>query len=1052
MAWLNGWLNRVKITVSHTNIDSDLTHFALPVFLGSSVGASNQDLTAVFDEIGSSYLKLAVTTSDGETQLYVEVEKWDAVNELALLWVSKSDWVISGSADTELYLYFDSSVSDNTGYVSTSGGRTEIWDSNTVARYGMNQNPGGTAPQLIDSTSNNHDATCYGSMTSGDLVQGNPDGYCIDYDGSNDYSTLGFRLPTGAVSLSFHVYIPNQPSSSNREILSDVFGTADYGLRTWLSTAGDFAFAGCRGSSGSWNFNLPYAVNCSAQWHHILCTWDGTTGSNGVKIYINGVLAAQGTAAVSNGTTHTSNAYMARRTDDASRWYYGIIDSVSVYNTNLSAAFAKADYYVKTDSVITFSIIEKGVVASSFIETLTLSGINFFPQVSVGHFIEILGITALPSNKNISYFYRRLWNTSTSTYNGVQKVYESPYIGWTVLNSAIHAAYNTGYASNVLALCSDDSGNVYVGMSYNNVRYLDCIDKSGATIWHRSLPVGSVVIKSMDTGGTYLYVGTDYNSGKIYKFNCSDGSEVTGGGFPITSSMIDGNDLVRIRYGRDGYLYALVNNDTNTYNGFIYKIDPSDGSEEWNYQITQGVSGNDGRDIDINASGQVAIASINMQSGLDTHVLTAAGALDSEWDIGAQVRKIAIDDDGYVYCAPESNPSSISLCKYDPASTGSPIWTNTDLSDTCIFLEVSADGEKLYYEESILGGKFYVFSLSGDIELEFDSGRGGGAINADLVPAWYITITDPDNGSITNSTGIEFETGIYLFPSNEDIEFQFSGDSGYTSKGVEVDNVQQGEIPDYTFSELAAMHSLEASFMPYIAVGVFTETGSIVAATLIGVPASSFLETSALLATFVKTFSSCIFTETNLLTANWFSISALSKSYDALYSCILTGTPDGLSDITLPMSSFSARIRTETPTYCGVIVPNAILYTDSISARPNGQLVVKFYTSGQSGYYEVVRVDLESIAYDTGVKNSSLSLSGHITKTYSDPKTVDMTGLIFQESLQANGLMRIKTSVNFLINPGDTVEWNNGSSSIVAGLITINVGKTAYMDITEAST
>src|SRR6056297_2541451 len=121
MSWLSGWAKRRKITIDNTNIDSDLDHFPVPVPLGTSVGQSDQDVSDIFDELGSESLKIAVTKSDGETEIYAEVEQWDATNEKALLWVSKSDLTLTAASVTELYIYYDSSQSDNTDYIGAVG-------------------------------------------------------------------------------------------------------------------------------------------------------------------------------------------------------------------------------------------------------------------------------------------------------------------------------------------------------------------------------------------------------------------------------------------------------------------------------------------------------------------------------------------------------------------------------------------------------------------------------------------------------------------------------------------------------------------------------------------------------------------------------------------------------------------------------------------------------------------------------------------------------------------------------------------------------------------
>ena len=54
----------------------------------------------------------------------------------------------------------------------------------------MAQDPSGTAPQILDSTSNHHHGTSNGSMTSADLVDGDL-GKAIDFDGGDDYINCG---------------------------------------------------------------------------------------------------------------------------------------------------------------------------------------------------------------------------------------------------------------------------------------------------------------------------------------------------------------------------------------------------------------------------------------------------------------------------------------------------------------------------------------------------------------------------------------------------------------------------------------------------------------------------------------------------------------------------------------------------------------------------------------------------------------------------------------------------------------------------------------------
>ena len=176
MAWLPGWGKRIEIGIDHTKVDAALSDFPVLIHLSAASGYASADVTAVFDELTSdaNRKKIAVTTSDGSTECYVEIERWDDANEAAWLWVKVPS--VSHSAATILYLYYDSAHADNTANVgdigSTSG--KAVWDGDFTAVYH------GSA-QGVDSTASGYDLTGYGSPGSGDPLTG------FDLDGEDAF-------------------------------------------------------------------------------------------------------------------------------------------------------------------------------------------------------------------------------------------------------------------------------------------------------------------------------------------------------------------------------------------------------------------------------------------------------------------------------------------------------------------------------------------------------------------------------------------------------------------------------------------------------------------------------------------------------------------------------------------------------------------------------------------------------------------------------------------------------------------------------------------------
>jgi len=191
--WLSGWDKRVKLTIDHTDIEAALSDFPILVYLSTSSGRGTDDVSFVFDELTSddNRKKIAVTKSDGTTELYVEIEKWDDANEHAWLWVKVPD--IASGADTDLYLYYDKDHADNDSYVgdTNSTPAENVWDAN----YQMVQHMKDTTTSTItDSTVNANDGTKVGAGEPAVTTSGQIDD-AQDFDGGNDYVDCGTAIP-----------------------------------------------------------------------------------------------------------------------------------------------------------------------------------------------------------------------------------------------------------------------------------------------------------------------------------------------------------------------------------------------------------------------------------------------------------------------------------------------------------------------------------------------------------------------------------------------------------------------------------------------------------------------------------------------------------------------------------------------------------------------------------------------------------------------------------------------------------------------------------------
>lgn len=157
--WLGNWRQRMKISIDHDDLRGSLADFPVLLHLSNDSGRNHADVSHIFDDLESdAYRKrFAVTTGDGLTQCYVEIERWDAAAEEAWLWVKVPS--ISAAEVTDLYFYYDQQQADNLAYVGETGSLTAqyVWDDHFTLVTHMTGDPDGV--HILDSTSNNNDGT-----------------------------------------------------------------------------------------------------------------------------------------------------------------------------------------------------------------------------------------------------------------------------------------------------------------------------------------------------------------------------------------------------------------------------------------------------------------------------------------------------------------------------------------------------------------------------------------------------------------------------------------------------------------------------------------------------------------------------------------------------------------------------------------------------------------------------------------------------------------------------------------------------------------------------
>lgn len=349
--WLTNWSKRIKLTIDHTKVDTTLVDFPIAVTL-----ASGTNTEPVFDELStvSGTKKIALTTDDGTSQCYVEIERWNWTEQEANLWTKVP--VVHNDEDTILYLYYDKTKDDNMIYVGDTGdgAAQNVWDSNFKLVMHMAQDPNGDVADAIkDSTSNVNHGTPAGSMTSADSVDGKI-GKAIDFDG-NDTITI-----SADVSLKFGVgnfTIETIFKTSSANALSQI---------TYGDRSDSQGWSALLGTSGVGKFIIDDATTQTI-------VADAVDHADGVSHYYAAVMnrTGEGLIYIDEALTNTTNISESSLTLDTvdhdditiganwsgsgwSNFFLGSIDEVRISNSARSAAWIKATYHSNWNSLITY--------------------------------------------------------------------------------------------------------------------------------------------------------------------------------------------------------------------------------------------------------------------------------------------------------------------------------------------------------------------------------------------------------------------------------------------------------------------------------------------------------------------------------------------------------------------------------------------------------------------------------------------------------------------------------------------------------------------------
>lgn len=327
--------------------------------------------------------------------------------------------------------------------------------SNVYAYYKLEENTGQT---VLDSSGNNRNGTPINNPTS---VSGKLNN-CLSFDGNN-YITLGntsnfertdsFSIECWIKTVSGDVefIITNQESSGDNKGWALVL---EYGKIRFQLIGSSTNGNGILVKTNASNFN-------DNNWHHVVVTYNGTSSSNGIKIYVDNTLQSTNVLlnSLSQSIVSSIDTQISGR-DGNSLTYNGLIDNIVIYDKVLTLTDI-SNRYNNGDGTEEFEGFE-GIDYPTDKPTIETSSLeNPFGNVSWESFIltasddnqGTFGVNLYKDDKNFKYY----WNGQSWVSGGDSSHYNSS----SVVNDNISdfIADDIGF---VLYLISDGTQKVEV--------------------------------------------------------------------------------------------------------------------------------------------------------------------------------------------------------------------------------------------------------------------------------------------------------------------------------------------------------------------------------------------------------------------------------------------------------------------------------------------------------------------------------------------------------------------------------------------------------------
>ncbi len=328
----NGYERRKLITIPASSVQGS-TNFTDFPFLFNHTHVDYKDLANGGQVHFNTEIDIRFELPDG-TKLNHSLERWNNITGQVIAWIKIP--TLLATDDTKLYVYYGKDI------VATEENPTSVWSSSYKGVWHMYQNPAGSAPQILDETSNANHGTSNGGQTLADAVDGK-NGRAINFDGTNDYINVPNATSlqiTGVMTMSYWQKLGSLGTARRNPIYKR------YGGEFTITNETDGGISYFHGTAAAdnvpYDYQNPFARINDNDWHYL--TFVRSAG-NVVKSYIDGKLVATKTlsmgASATTAPVQIGNGYAG--------FFSGVLDEVRLQNTDRSGDWVATEYDNQND-------------------------------------------------------------------------------------------------------------------------------------------------------------------------------------------------------------------------------------------------------------------------------------------------------------------------------------------------------------------------------------------------------------------------------------------------------------------------------------------------------------------------------------------------------------------------------------------------------------------------------------------------------------------------------------------------------------------------------